>query len=146
MSEELTPETVAPPLRAAVLRLARRLRVGRELSALSNNKVAILSHLVREGESTPSRISADERQHAQSLTRPLAELEAASLVERFPDPGDGRRSVLRVTAAGRDAFEADMRLRDQWLCGALSGLDRRGLGTLREGATILWRLEAPHEG
>ena len=81
----------------------------------------------------------------QSLTRPLAELEADSLVERSPDRHDGRRTVLRVTSAGRDALRADMRLRDQWLTRALTGLDEEELGILRAAAAILERLGDPHE-
>jgi DNA-binding MarR family transcriptional regulator len=104
---------------------------------LSNNKVAILSHLAREGDSTPSRISVEERQHLQSLTRPLAELEAAGLVSRAPDDTDGRRSVLRLTPAGRAAFDADMRLRDQWLYEELDGLDPDRLRLLAEAAAVL---------
>jgi DNA-binding MarR family transcriptional regulator len=134
---ELTPQAVAPVVRSAVLRIARRLRVERDQSALSNNKVAILSHLAREGDSTPSRISVEERQHLQSLTRPLAELEAAGLVSRAPDDTDGRRSVLRLTSAGRAAFDADMRLRDQWLYEELDGLDPDRLRLLAEAAAVL---------
>lgn len=115
----------------------------RDQSALSNNKIAILSHLAREGESTPSRISADERQHPQSLSRPLAELEDSGLIVRAPDAADGRRSVLRLTAEGRAAFDTDMRLRDRWLVEALDGLDVKQLGVLAEAAHILERLGGP---
>lgn len=140
---EPTPGTVAPALRAAVLRLARRLRVERDQSALSNNKIAILSHLAREGESTPSRISADERQHPQSLSRPLAELEEAGLIVRAPDAADGRRSVLRLTPDGRAVFDADMRLRDHILTEALDGLDAESLRILAQAASILEQLGGP---
>jgi DNA-binding MarR family transcriptional regulator len=137
---ELTPKAVAPAVRSAVLRIARRLRVERDQSALSNNKVAILSHLAREGDSTPSRISVEERQHLQSLTRPLAELESAGLISRAPDGTDGRRSVLRLTPAGRAAFDADMRLRDQWLHQELNGLGPDQLRLLAEAAAVLDQL------
>lgn len=130
-------------LRAAVLHLARRLRVGRDRTALSNNKIAILSHLTREGRSTPSRIAADERQQPQSLTRPLAELEDAGLIARAADAADGRRSVLQLTAAGRAAFDADMLLRDQLLAAALADLGADELGTLLEAANILNRIGGP---
>lgn len=144
MTVDTTVEAVVPALRSAVLRLARRLRVERDRSALSNNKVAILSHLAREGESTPSWISADERQHPQSLSRPLAELEESGLIVRAPDRVDGRRSVLRLTAEGRTAFDADMALRDRWLAEALDGLDADELRVLAEAAGILDRLGGPH--
>ncbi|NJP88537.1 MarR family transcriptional regulator [Nonomuraea sp. FMUSA5-5] len=136
---------MAPRLRAAVLRLARRLRVDREQSALSNNKIAVLSHLAREGESTPSRISRDERQHPQSLTRVFAELAADGLIERVVDPDDGRRSRLRLTPAGRKAFEEDMALRDRWLTAALDGFTPDELRLLDDAARLLDRIGAPRE-
>lgn len=134
------PEDVAPVLRAGVLRLARRLRVERDRSALSNAKVAVLSHLARVGASSPSRISRDERQQPQSLTRVFAELEADGLIERHPDTGDGRQSVLALTENGRAALAADMQLRDRWLAGAMSGLSPTELGVLALAAGIIERI------
>ncbi|MGR6917724.1 MarR family winged helix-turn-helix transcriptional regulator [[Actinomadura] parvosata] len=145
MDEETCREAMAPRLRAAVLRLARRLRVDRERSALSNNKIAVLSHLAREGESTPSRISRDERQHPQSLTRVFAELAADGLIERVVDPDDGRRSRLRLTPAGRKAFEEDMALRDRWLAAALHGFTPDELRLLDDAARLLDRIGVPRE-
>jgi DNA-binding MarR family transcriptional regulator len=140
VSGAIDPAEVAPPLRAGVLRLARRLRVQRDRAALSNAKVAVLSHLAREQESTPSRISRDERQQPQSLTRVFAELEADGLIDRHPDSGDGRQSVLRLTEAGRAALEADMALRDRWLAEAISGLTATELGVLALAAGIIERI------
>ncbi|UBU08663.1 MarR family winged helix-turn-helix transcriptional regulator [Nonomuraea gerenzanensis] len=143
MNQQLTAEAVAPRLRGAVLRLARRLRVDRDRSALSNNKIAVLSHLIRAGESTPSRVSRDERQHPQSLTRVFAELVQDGLIERVVDPDDGRRSRLRLTGAGRAAFEHDMALRDRWLAAALDGLSPAELRLLADAARLLDRIGAP---
>ncbi|MGH3262954.1 MAG: MarR family winged helix-turn-helix transcriptional regulator [Trebonia sp.] len=140
------PEDVAPVLRAGVLRLARRLRVERDRSALSNAKVAVLSHLARTGASSPSRISRDERQRPQSLTRVFAELEADGLIERHPDAGDGRQSVLVLTGSGRASLAADMQLRDRWLADAMNRLSPVELGVLALAAGIIERIGEPHEG
>ena len=137
------PEDVAPVLRAGVLRLARRLRVERDRSALSNAKIAVLSHLARVGTSSPSRISRDERQQPQSLTRVFAELEAGGLIERRPDADDGRQSMLALTEGGRAALAADMRLRDRWLADAMSGLSPTELGVLVLAAGIIERIGEP---
>ncbi len=134
------PQEIAPALRAGVLRLARRLRVERDRSALSNNKIAVLSHLARVGVSSPSRISRVERQHPQSLTRVFADLESGGLVERLPDPADARRRVLRLTAEGRAALDADMQLRDEWLAAVLAELEPGELQVLGAAAGILDRL------
>lgn len=136
---------MAPPLRAGVLRLARRLRVQRDRSALSNAKVAVLSHLARERISTPSRISRDERQQPQSLTRVFAELAAEGLIDRHPDSGDGRQTVLRLTEAGQAALDTDMALRDRWLTEAIRGLTATELGVLALAAAIMERIGDPDE-
>ena len=130
-------------LRAGVLRLARRLRVERDRSALSNAKIAVLSHLARVGASTPSRISRDERQQPQSLTRVFAEMEADGLIERHPDADDGRQSVLALTEGGRAALAADMELRDRWLTDAMSGLSPTEVGVLALAAGIIERIGEP---
>lgn len=141
-----TPESVAPLVRFAVLRLARRLRVGRDQSALSNNKIAVLGHLARRGTSSPSRISTEENQRPQSLTRPITELEKAGLIERISDTTDARRSLLKLTADGREVFEADMRLRDERLSRALAGLDPDSLRLLVEAARLLDDLDHLDDG
>ena len=130
-------------LRAGVLRLARRLRVERDRSALSNAKVAVLTHLARVGASTPSRISRDERQQPQSLTRVFAELEADGLIARQPDEHDGRRWVLEITDKGREALTEDMAVRDRWLADAMGGLSPTELGVLILAAGIIERIGEP---
>lgn len=137
---------MAPLVRFAVLRLARRLRVGRDQSALSNNKIAVLGHLARRGTSSPSRISTEENQRPQSLTRPITELEKAGLIERISDTTDARRRLLKLTADGREAFEADMRLRDERLSRALAGLDPDSLRLLVEAARLLDDLDHLDDG
>lgn len=137
---------MAPLVRFAVLRLARRLRVGRDQSALSNNKIAVLGHLARRGTSSPSRISTEENQRPQSLTRPITELEKAGLIERISDTTDARRSLLKLTADGREVFEADMRLRDERLSRALAGLDPDSLRLLVEAARLLDDLDHLDDG
>ena len=137
---------MAPLVRFAVLRLARRLRVGRDQSALSNNKIAVLGHLARRGTSSPSRISTEENQRPQSLTRPITELEKAGLIERISDTTDARRSLLKLTADGREAFEADMRLRDERLSRALAGLDPDSWRLRVEAARLLDDLDHLDDG
>lgn len=117
-----------------------RLRVERDRSALSNAKVAVLSHLARVGESTPLRVSREERQQPQSLTRVFAELEAGGLIDRRPDGKDGRQSVLTLTETGRASLAADMALRDRWLSEALTGLSTTELGVLVLAAGIIERI------
>jgi DNA-binding MarR family transcriptional regulator len=42
--------------------------------------------------------------HASTLTGILDRLEAAGLIRRYADPGDGRRSFVRLTPRGRKIY------------------------------------------
>src|SRR3954468_21283296 len=92
-----TPE-LAGHLRLTVVRTARRLRqeAGTELSP---SMTAALSTVGRHGPMTPSELAARERIQRPTATRVLARLEEAGLVQRTPDPQDGRSSLLTTTPA-----------------------------------------------
>ena len=128
-------------LRDGVQRLSRRLQGERSASGLSLTKISLLGHLTRRGPMTPSALAAADRLQPQSVSRVLAELENAGLADRFPDPADRRRHLMRVTAAGRAALRADMRERDEWLAATLerelTGPER---ALLAEAADLLARL------
>jgi DNA-binding MarR family transcriptional regulator len=97
--------------------------------------------LHRRGPLTPGELAAAERVQPQSLTRPLASLEAAGLIARHPDPADGRRSLLEIAGSGRDALRAEMQQRDSWLAAAMSAhLSGTEIGLLHLASDLLQRL------
>ncbi|WP_046729238.1 MarR family winged helix-turn-helix transcriptional regulator [Streptomyces humi] len=130
----------AARFRRAVLRFNRRLRQERADGSLSPNQLSVLGHLYRHGPATPGEVAAAERQRPQSLTRVFAELAAEALIERAPDPSDGRQSLLSLTGAGRRALEADMAQRDAWLAKALGSLSETERGVLLLAAAVMERL------
>ncbi|RKN37983.1 MarR family winged helix-turn-helix transcriptional regulator [Streptomyces hoynatensis] len=146
MASGETPEpapsiaAAAAELRRGVSRLGRRLRAERRPEALSTNKISILGLLYARGPSTPGDLAAADRQRPQSLTRVFAQLERDGLITRAPDPGDRRQSVLALTAAGREAFAADMAQRDAWLASALAVLNETEREVLRLAARLMDRL------
>jgi DNA-binding MarR family transcriptional regulator len=111
----------AATIRRAATSLASRARAERA-GELSLNQTAVLGRIAVQGPITPGEVAEQLRMLPQSLTRTFAALEAGGLVRRMPDPGDGRQSLLVVTAEGRTALRAEMAPRDRWLARAMSAL------------------------
>jgi DNA-binding MarR family transcriptional regulator len=98
---------VAPDLRLAVGRLARRLRQlyalrrGEELTFI---ELAVLSRLHRDGPASASRLANGERVTAQAVGAAVAALHQRGLVQRTPDPHDRRKTIVSLTDPGRSAL------------------------------------------
>jgi DNA-binding MarR family transcriptional regulator len=52
---------------------------------------------------------------SQSMAAIIAVLTSAGLIDRSPDPGDGRKIVLSVSAVAREQFETGRLAREDWL-------------------------------
>ena len=130
------PTVVASELRLVLGLLVRRLRAENRLPLPQGS---VLGRIDREGPASVSELAAAERVRPQSMAQTVADLEADGLVTRRPDPGDRRRWLVELTAAGDSALEADRRTREGWLAEAIRGLSReeqavlaRAVGVLRE--------------
>src|SRR3954469_11654864 len=90
---------LAPRLRLAIARTARRLRqeAGGGLSPSLN---AALVTVERHGPLTPSELADRERVQRPTIPRVIVKLEAAELVARTADPLDGRSSLIALTPKG----------------------------------------------
>ncbi len=127
-------------LRIAIMRTARRLRAERSDSSLSLGELAILGALDRHGPLTPGALAEHERVRPPSMSRTLAALEAAGLIERSPHPTDGRQVLVSITAAARAMLKADRRRRDEWMAVRLADLTAAERDTLTDAASILDRV------
>jgi DNA-binding MarR family transcriptional regulator len=88
----------------AVAQLSRRLR--REApSALSHGSIFALSTVSREGPLRLGDLASAEGVRAPTMSRIVDGLVDEGLVERVPDPADGRACLVRATPAG----EAELR-------------------------------------
>jgi DNA-binding MarR family transcriptional regulator len=125
-----------------VTSLGRRLRLERG-SGPTALELSVLGHLHRSESLTPGELAAAERVQPQTLTRTLAGLEAAGLLDRQADPRDGRRALLCITDAGRDTLRNDMQRRDAWLAGAMrSDLTGTECAVLQLAGELLEKLAA----
>src|SRR5215472_10941835 len=107
--------TAARELRVLFSRLRRRLRGLAVDGDLSPSQTAVLIRLLKEGASSASVLAGAERVRPQSMATIVAALEQRGLIERTPDPEDGRRQLISLTKAGRQRAESSHQVREEWL-------------------------------
>ena len=141
MSEDLDVNDVAAALRESIGLLLRRLRQAPAEGELTLPESAALTRLHRGGPATSTALAKLEQISPQSMGATLAALEARGLVERHPDPDDGRRVVLSITGAGRQLVHNKRNARTERLAKALAaGFSPAEIGQLRAAAPLLERL------
>src|SRR4029453_1548629 len=123
------PVETATRLRLAIVRTARRLRqeAGSELSPSS---AAALATIERRGPLAPSEIAEIERVKRPTITRVVARLEEAGLVERAGNPNDGRASLVSITREGTELLCRIRTRKNAYLARRLHKLDPEDLGAL----------------
>jgi DNA-binding MarR family transcriptional regulator len=132
---------LAGQLRLTIVRTARRLRqeAGTELSP---SLTAALSTVERHGPMTPSELASRERIQRPTATRVLARLAEEGLVERAPDPEDGRSALVSATPAARALLDELRTRKTAFLAERLERLDAEDRAALERAAGILERMLA----
>ena len=134
-------DALAGELRVSIGLLVRRLRQTEAPGELTMPETTALARLDRGGPMTASALAKQEQISPQSIGATLAGLEERGFVRRAPDPDDGRRVVLSLTAAGRKVLGDRRNARVQALSRALRDeFSPAELEQLRELAPLLERL------
>ena len=116
--------------------MARRLR--QEAGAgLSPSQTAALATIERHGPLTPSELAERERVQRPTVTRVLARLEEAGLVERAADPQDRRSCLVTVSADGRALLDEVRARKDAFLARRIDALEPADRAALERAAAIL---------
>jgi DNA-binding MarR family transcriptional regulator len=127
---------LATRLRFGITRTARRLRQEAG-GSLSPSQTAALATIERHGPLTPSELAAREQVQRPTVTRVLARLEEAGLVERTGDPADRRSTLVTVTREGRALLAAQRNRKDAYLAKRLAALPPEDRATLARAAALL---------
>lgn len=132
----------AAKLRMALVRTGRRLRqeAAAETSGLTPTSVSALATVERHGPLTPSELADVERVRRPTMTRTLGCLEREGLVDRTPDPADGRSSLVAINAAGRERLRRLRGRKNAYLARRMRELSAGEVETLERAAEILDRM------
>ena len=139
MTADTTLTDSAARLRMAIVRTSRRLRqeAAGAVGELTPTSAAALVTVERHGPLTPSELAAIERVKRPTATRTLRVLTEAGLVERTPDPEDGRSALVSITAAGRDRLRRMRGRKNAYLARRMRDLPESDVVTLERAAEIL---------
>lgn len=119
------PEDVAgtaAALRLSVGRLSRHMR-RRSSGGHTLTQLGILATLDRQGPTTLGDLATGEAVAKPTVTKAIGGLIDDGLVEKVPDPSDGRVWYAHLTDAGRADLDAIRSRREAWLAERLADLD-----------------------
>jgi DNA-binding MarR family transcriptional regulator len=133
--------TTAREVKVVVSRLRRRIQALALTDDLSGSQAAVLSRLHKEGPSSSSVLAGAESVSHQAIGTILTVLQARGFIQRTPDPTDGRRQLIALTAAGSARVENTTSEREEWLARALQDrLTEDERRAVRHAMTLLDRI------
>jgi DNA-binding MarR family transcriptional regulator len=123
LAATLDTTELANRLRPVLLKLNRELR--REIHSLgvTGGQVALLIQIKARPGIGMRELAAVERMSVPGMSKFIARLEEAGLVQRAPVAGDQRRVGLSLTAAGHKVLRSVKSKRTAWLSARLRQLD-----------------------
>jgi DNA-binding MarR family transcriptional regulator len=119
---EITEDTLAAGVVAALERLIGLFRSLSPASGLSLTAAATLATLERSGPSRLTRLAGREGVTQPAMTQLIVRLEDAGLVDRATDPADGRVVQVQITAEGRAMLAGRRAVRAERVAGLLDRL------------------------
>jgi DNA-binding MarR family transcriptional regulator len=131
----------ARDLRVVFSRLRRQLKSVATGGGLTPSQTAVLTRLWKDGSSSTSALAEAEQVRPQSMAAIVTALDQQGLIRRAPDPDDGRRQVISLTAAGRRRAESDRQVREEWLARAMQErYSERERRVINDALSLLQRL------
>jgi DNA-binding MarR family transcriptional regulator len=129
-AETINATELANRLRPVLLKLNRELR--REIHSLgvTGGQVGLLVQIKTRPGIGIRELASVERMSVPGMSKFIARLEEAGLVQRAPVEGDQRRVGLSLTAAGHKVLRSVKSKRTAWLAARLRRLDPEQLEAL----------------
>jgi DNA-binding MarR family transcriptional regulator len=132
--------SLAEMLHRGAIGLLRGVKVADQETGVSPQRLSALSVLVFGGPQSLASLATAEGVKPPTMSKLVAELENIGLVEKSPDPQDGRGLVIAATARGRKVMLAGRDRRLALLTHRLAGLSERELARLEAAAPVLLKL------
>lgn len=129
-------DTLADDLLTLHGRIRRTLLAGKA-DEVTASQTAALGRLLRHGESTVADLARAEGVRPQSMGATVQALVDLGLVERRPDPRDGRRTLVRATETGSRARADAWTARTRVLTDRLAALPEDDRATVARALAIL---------
>jgi DNA-binding MarR family transcriptional regulator len=141
MSSDPDVYEVAGALQVSISLFLRQVRQLKVEGGLTLPESSALARLDRGGPATPTVLAKVEQISTQSMGATIGALEARGLVERRPDPLDGRQAIISLTDTGHQVLRNKRNARTEQLAAALSaGFTRSELKQLMAAAPLIERL------
>jgi DNA-binding MarR family transcriptional regulator len=126
----------------ALLSVGRLMRQRSQGETLDTGSFWLLKTLATSGPQRVTDLASYAGLDASTVSRHVAQLHSAGLIERTPDPVDGRAQRVKLSAAGMERFDAVLSTRRSLLEKCLESWDPRDLEELDR---LLTRLAADVE-
>ena len=127
-------------LRIGVMRLARRMRLERGGSDVTDGQLSALFVLAKYGAQSLGSLSEFERVTPPSMSRTVGALEGDGLVTRTASADDRRKVLIEITPAGLAIVQETKRRRAAWFSTVLAALTDQQRDALDAAAPILREL------
>jgi DNA-binding MarR family transcriptional regulator len=116
------------------------------IQRLSFTTLSVLHTLAGRGPQRLSELTASEQVTQSAITQIVTKLEREGLVERRPDPSDGRAVLVQITAAGAAIVHGRRDDRIQQLSALVAGLSAAQRRVLAAALPTLARMVELYDG
>ena len=126
----MTRTTSVESLMHALLGISRLMRQRGQGETLDTGSFWLLKALAASGPLRVTDLAACANLDASTVSRHVAQLDSAGLIERTPDPVDGRAQRVKLSPPGAQKIEAALRSRRALLEKCLESWEARDLEEL----------------